>query len=257
MPTELLIEASRLLMRAEYGIALTGAGSSTHSGIPDFRSPESGLWHQVNPFEVASLQGFRYRPEAFYRWIKPLARKMLETEPNPAHYALAELEQHGFIKSVITQNIDMLHTRAGSKTVYEVHGHIREATCISCFKVYPGEPILRALLDSHLDDIPRCEDCGGVLKPNVVLFGEQLPAQILMKAERDTRRADLMLVAGSSLEVYPIADLPRRVKEKGGKLILVNLASTDYDRIADIVIHGDVAEVLPQIVKLVQGERND
>lgn len=255
MSRELILEASRLLKISRYAIALTGAGISTPSGIPDFRSPTSGLWEKVDPFEVASLQGFRYHPEAFYDWIRPLAEKIFSTVPNPAHHALAKLEAMGILKSVITQNIDLLHTKAGSKTVYEVHGHIREATCISCFKVYPAEVVLNDFLQNKTSAIPRCPACNGVLKPNVVLFGEQLPAQVLIKAEKDARQADVVLVAGSSLEVYPVADLPRIVKQNGGKLILVNLGKTSYDRQADIVIQGDVAEVLPSIVlELEEGE---
>ncbi len=255
MSEQLLIEASRLLRQAQFVVALTGAGISTPSGIPDFRSPASGLWNRVNPFEVASLQSFRYRPEAFYEWIRPLAKTILTSNPNPAHIALARLEDLGILKSIITQNIDLLHTKAGSKIVYEVHGHIREATCISCFRVFPAEQILEQFLESKTNSVPRCAECNGVLKPNVVLYGEQLPAQIFTEAERDVRRADLMLIVGSSLEIYPTADLPRRILHKNGKLILINLGETEYDHKADIVIRGDVAEVLPRIVNLLEGER--
>lgn len=257
MSEELLIAASKLLQQAQFTVALTGAGISTPSGIPDFRSPASGLWNHVNPFEVASLQSFRYRPEAFYEWIRPLASKILATKPNPAHFALARLEHIGLLKSVITQNIDMLHSKAGSQTVYEVHGHVRETTCIMCFRVYAAEPILKDFLTSDSQEVPRCPECNGVLKPNVVLYGEQLPAQVFLAAERDVRRADLMLVAGSSLEIYPTADLPRRILQQGGKLILINLGETDYDHKADVIIRGDVAQVLPRIVSLLEGEKND
>ncbi len=253
MVQELIQEASNLLRQAQYAVALTGAGISTPSGIPDFRSPGSGLWNQVNPFEVASLQGFRYRPKAFYDWIRPLAQKIVTAQPNPAHYALAELESKGILKSVITQNIDMLHSRAGSQTVYEVHGHVREATCITCFKIFPAESIFRTLLEDENAPVPQCSDCNGVLKPNTILFGEQLPIQVLQKAERDARQADVMLVAGSSLEVVPVANLPRYVLHKGGKLILVNLGKTHYDHLADVVIHHEVAEVLPRLVKALEG----
>lgn len=254
MSQELISVASQLLRQSRYAIALTGAGISTPSGLPDFRSPSSGMWSHVNPLEVASLQGFRYHPDAFYKWIRPLAAKILTIQPNPAHYALARLESLGILKAVVTQNIDLLHSRAGSQKVYEVHGHVREATCIHCFKVYSAEPILQACLTEGEIEVPRCPSCQGILKPNVVLFGEQLPAQILLGAEREARQADLILVAGSSLEVYPVADLPRLVRQKGGKLILVNLGDTEYDRVADVVIHGDVAEVLPAIVRPLEGE---
>jgi NAD-dependent deacetylase len=243
-----IAQVSELLRQATYAIALTGAGISRPSGIPDFRSADSGLWNHCNPYEVGSIHGFRYKPEAFYEWIRPLATLILNAEPNAAHVALARLESLGYLKGVITQNIDLLHARAGSKAIYEVHGHIREVTCIACFSVYSAEPLLHEFLNDSRHSVPRCAKCGGVLKPNVILFGEQLPAQVLLRAEQETRRADLMLVAGSSLEVFPVADFPRRVKEKGGKLVLINLVPTEYDSMADIVIHDDVARVLPLIL---------
>lgn len=250
-----LIEAaSRLLRESTYAVALTGAGISTPSGIPDFRSDASGLWSHANPLEVATLFGFRYQPRAFFEWIRPLTQRIVESVPNPAHIALARLEALGILRSVITQNIDLLHSRAGSSTVYEVHGHIREMTCISCFRIYDAEPILKVFLENDSWDIPHCHVCDGLLKPNVVLFGEQLPARILLKAEQDSRQADVMLVAGSSLVVQPVADLPRLVQRHGGKLILVNLQETSYDRTADLVIHGDVADVLPRIVSQLESE---
>lgn len=250
----LIDTASRLLREAKYAVALTGAGISTPSGIPDFRSDTSGLWSHANPLEVATLFGFRYHPQAFFEWIRPLALKIVQSSPNPAHYALARLETLGILKSIITQNIDLLHTRAGSTTVYEVHGHIREMTCISCFRVYEAEPILKDFLETDSWKVPQCGVCEGVLKPNVVLFGEQLPARVLLKAEQDSRQADVMLVAGSSLVVQPVANLPHLVQRHGGKLILVNLQETSYDRTADVVIYGDVADVLPRIVSQVESE---
>lgn len=254
MSRDLIKKAADLLYQANYSIGLTGAGISTPSGIPDFRSADSGLWSKVNPFEVASIQGFRFHPEAFYNWIRPLAHKIMETEPNSAHHAMAQMERLGFLQSIITQNIDMLHTRAGSQTVYEVHGHIREMTCISCFKIYEAKPIMEAFLKNEEAEVPHCPACNGVLKPNVILFGEQLPAQVLMKAQREIRQADLMLVAGSSLEVFPVADFPRVIKQHGGKLIIINWQKTSYDDMADVVIHSDVADVLPAVVNLLEGK---
>lgn len=245
MSTETLNAALQLLRQAQYVVALTGAGVSTRSGIPDFRSPDNGLWNRANPAEVASIYGFRHNPEGFYEWIRPLADTILNAQPNPAHQALARLEAIGLLKSVITQNIDMLHTRAGSKTVYEVHGHLREATCIHCFTVYPAEPYILEFLNSNT--IPSCPKCGHALKPNVILFGEQLPAQALIAARTEARRCDVMLVAGSSLEVYPAAELPILARRAGASLIFVNLTDTAVDALAQVVIHEDVAEVLPQL----------
>jgi NAD-dependent deacetylase len=174
-------QAAALLKRSQYTVAFTGAGISTASGIPDFRSKESGLWNNVDPFTVASIYGFRQNPEAFYKWIHPLTRMTLDAKPNQAHAALAKLESQGILKAVITQNIDMLHMRAGSKTVYELHGHLREATCVKCFGVYPAEPMIAQFLEDCR--VPLCPGCGGIMKPNIILFGEQLPVRPLMNAK--------------------------------------------------------------------------
>jgi NAD-dependent deacetylase len=252
MNTDSLKAAIHGLRQARYAVALTGAGISTPSGIPDFRSPQSGLWERDNPAEVASIYGFRHNPRHFYEWIRPLAQKILDAQPNPAHIALARMEAAGKLKSVITQNIDMLHTRAGSQRVYELHGHLREATCIHCFRVYPAMPLIIAFLESNT--LPTCEDCGHILKPNAILYGEQLPAQALVPAQRDARVCDVMLVAGSSLEVYPAAELPAIARRSGATLILINLGETPIDSMAEIIIHNDVANVLPQIASALESE---
>lgn len=252
MFTESLQTAISLLHRAEYVVALTGAGISTHSGIPDFRSPHSGLWETYDPAEVASLYGFRHHPEHFYDWIRPLAHTILDATPNPAHYALVQMESLGKLKSITTQNIDMLHARAGSQNVYEVHGHLREVTCIHCFESFPAQPYMLTFLQTGT--LPRCPICDRVLKPNVILFGEQLPAHALHSAQREARRCDLMLVAGSSLEVYPAADLPLIARQAGASLILVNFSETPVDALAQVVIHGDVVDVLPQLVAALENQ---
>jgi len=252
MPVDASLAAAvALLRRSRCTVALTGAGLSTHSGIPDFRSPQSGLWALHDPAEVASIYGFRHNPERFYRWIRPLARTILDARPNPAHLALARMEQRGQLHSIITQNIDLLHSRAGSRTVREVHGHLRTATCIHCFSEYPAQALFAAYLDTGA--LPLCPACGHALKPNVILFGEQLPAQALSAARRDARQCDVMLVAGSSLEVYPAADLPALAHQRGATLIFVNLTATELDSLADVVIRGDVAEVLPRLADALEG----
>jgi NAD-dependent deacetylase len=246
--TEAAIQrAATILREARHAVALTGAGSSTPSGIPDFRSPGMGLWEHADPMEVASITVFRQHPEVFYNWIRPLAATLLKAEPNAGHHALAEMEQDGRLKAIITQNIDGLHQRAGSCEVLEVHGHLREATCISCYQTLPTEGLLDDFLAS--EGVARCPACGGVMKPNVVLFGEQLPVAVLNAAMVHARRADLMLVAGSSLEVMPVSRLPLVVHEQGGRLIVVNLSPTYVDDIAEVVIHADVAEALPRIAQ--------
>lgn len=242
--------AAQLFKEAQYATAFTGAGISTASGIPDFRSPHSGMWNDVDPMAVASIYGFRNNPEAFYNWVRPITQLTIGAEPNPAHYVLAELETRNHLKAVVTQNIDMLHTRAGSKTVYELHGHMREATCINCFYVYPGAPILNQFLEDGL--VPRCKKCNGVLKPNVILFGEQLPVRELQAAQNAARKSDVMIVVGSSLEVYPASDIPMIAKRSGSKLIIVNLEPTHADSMADVVIHANAADVLPEILRCME-----
>lgn len=241
---KLIAEAQELLRKSRHTVALTGAGISTPSGIPDFRSPESGLWEQADPLHVASIYAFRQRPQDFYDWIHPLTKKTLAARPNAAHVALAQLEQYGPVKAVITQNIDMLHTRAGSETVLEVHGHMRELTCLRCYEIIPSEAVLEEFIESG--ETPRCA-CGGVLKPNVILFGEQLPVRTMNQSKKQAQLCDLMLIAGSSLEVAPAGDLPVMAYETGARLIIVNYDETHADRLADVVIHADVVDVLPRL----------
>jgi len=239
-------EAARLIQRARYAVALTGAGMSTRSGIPDFRSPGTGLWEKVDPMEVASIFAFRRHPEAFYGWLRPLARLVHDAAPNPGHVAMAELGAVGFLKAIVTQNIDNLHQQAGSEVVVEVHGHLREATCIECYHVEATDSLLQDFLASG--QLPRCSRCGGIMKPNAVLFGEQLPMGVLNQARAHADAADLMLIAGSSLEVFPVCRLPSRVCRRAGRLIVINLTPTPFDDAAEVVIHADVADVLPLIV---------
>jgi NAD-dependent deacetylase len=240
----LIEQAQQMVREARHVVALTGAGISTPSGIPDFRSPNSGMWSQVDPFEVASIYGFRRRPQDFYDWIHPLAKLTMEARPNPAHEALAQLEAHGPLQCVITQNIDMLHRKAGSQVVHELHGHLREMTCLRCYQVSPAAEILEAFIANG--EVPHCS-CGGVLKPNVILFGEQLPVTVLNEARRQAKMCDLMVVAGSSLEVAPAGDLPLLAKECGARVMIVNYDRTFADEAADLVIHADVVEVLPRL----------
>ncbi len=241
--------AAELICGSRHVVAFTGAGHSTASGIPDFRSPDSGLWEKHNPMLVASVWAFRLNPKTFYDWIRPLADLMLSARPNPAHEALADLEDMGCLKTIITQNIDNLHQRAGSRRVLELHGHLREATCIRCYKVEPIDPVFHNLVREGR--VPQCS-CGGVLKPNVILFGEQLPVRVLNEAMAEARRCDLMLVAGSSLEVTPAADIPFLAVESGAKAIIVNREPTAFDAYAHLVIDGDVVQVLPRVLKAVQ-----
>lgn len=234
-----------LFSESTVAIALTGAGVSTPSGIPDFRSPGSGLWNRVNPMDVASIIAFRQNPDKFYNWVRPLAQKVINAKPNPAHFALAQLEKAGKLDTVITQNIDGLHQMAGSKNVLEVHGHIRQFTCVRCYTAHQADTMLDEFLAEGTP--PTCQ-CGGILKPNVILFGEQLPVQTMLDATNLANKADLILIAGSSLEVAPISDLPHDAHQRGAKIIIVNDQDTYLDAKADMVIRGDVARILPLIV---------
>jgi len=245
----LINKAATLVQQAHTIVALTGAGISTPSGIPDFRSPNSGLWAQADPMEVASIYGFKHDPRPFYRWLHPLAQTVHDAQPNAAHIALAHMEQAGSLACIITQNIDLLHQKAGSHTVYEVHGHMREFTCMKCHRVVNADQILPHFLETG--DVPLCAVCGGVLKPNVVFFGEMLPQQVLHRAQMETAVCDLMLVAGSSLEVSPVNELPWQAKRQGARLIIVNLTPTYLDDLADVVIHADVIDILPQLAAAV------
>lgn len=238
---------ARLLLSARTAVALTGAGISTPSGIPDFRSPKCGLWKDIDPLAVASIHGFRQNPEAFYNWIYPLANLTVHARPNPAHFAIASLEAQKKLHGVITQNIDMLHSRAGSTVVHELHGQLRDATCIHCFTVFPAEPIIQQFLKDR--KVPHCPHCGNIIKPNVILFGEQLPIRPLMAAQSLTRKADLVLIVGTSLEVAPASDLPMLAMRNGAKIVIINLEATHLDEAATVVIHADAATVLPTIVQ--------
>lgn len=239
--------AAELLRAAKRAVVLTGAGLSTPSGIPDFRSEGTGLWARDEPLEVASLSTFRTAPERFYNWFRPLALQIYEAQPNPAHLALAKLEQAGRIRTVITQNIDVLHQKAGSSCVIEMHGSLSTLTCSQCFQQVGSEPYIMHFAQTGF--LPRCLHCGAVLKPDVILFGEQLPHRPWLEAQRESRQCDLMLVAGSSLEVLPVAGLPMQALDRGAHLIIINNSPTYINVRADLVLLEDVARTLPAIAE--------
>jgi NAD-dependent deacetylase len=242
-----------MLRNSERAVALTGAGISTPSGIPDFRSARSGIWNQVDAMEVASLASFRYDPGKFYSWFHPLAERIWNAQPNAAHTALARLELAGLVQGVVTQNVDGLHQRAGSKNVQELHGHLREAVCTECFERHTAEPLFEVFVKTG--SAPRCDFCGGHLKPEVVLFGEQLPHEALLAANSLFDDADMVVVGGSSLVITPAADLPYRAVEHGARLVIINREPTYLDSLADVVLTGDVAELFPMVVDEVRLEQ--
>lgn len=242
---ELIEYAAELLKKARRAVVLTGAGLSTPSGIPDFRSEGTGLWSRDEPLEVASLITFRTNPTQFFRWFHPLASQIFNAKPNPAHAAIAELELKGRIQTVITQNIDMLHQKAGSRNVIEMHGTLGTLSCTQCYRQQGHEAYLPAFIESGT--IPHCPHCGAILKPDVILFGEQLPQKAWFEAQRAARGCDLMLVVGSSLEVLPVAGLPMQAIDRGAHLIIINNSDTYLNVRADVVLREDVATILPAI----------
>ena len=240
-------QAAELIRSAQRGAALTGAGFSTPSGIPDFRSTSGGLWQRYDPFEVASLSAFRRNPERVFAWLRPLANDILSAAPNPAHDALAQLAEAGHFSTVITQNIDGLHQKGGFENVVEIHGSLDTCTCTHCFRIYPSEDFIAPYVEDGI--IPTCPECGHILKPDVILFDEQLPHEEWRRAEQAMETCDLLLVAGSSLVVMPVAGLPQRALNRSVPVIVVNKSSTYLDVRADVVIPGDVAEILPRIAQ--------
>ncbi len=239
-----IARAANILRGARRAVALTGAGFSRPSGIPDFRSP-GGLWSLDDPLEVASLWAFQADPQRFYDWFRPLLECLLMAQPNPAHLALAELERGGVLQAVITQNIDGLHQRAGSREVYELHGHLRSATCLKCGRQVPAAPLIERVRHGA---VPSCA-CGGALKPDVVLFDELLPRGVLWLAQRAIETCDALIIAGTSLEVEPACSMPLTALQHGAPLVIINQSATYLDARADVVLHEDAAVALPGVVE--------
>jgi NAD-dependent deacetylase len=228
---------AELLRASSCTVALTGAGISVPSGIPDFRTPGEGIWEKVDPMEVAHIDAFRRDPSRFWGFYRQRLRALADVQPNGAHQALAELERRGLLEAVITQNIDTLHHRAGSERVIEVHGSIRTSSCQGCGAEFPLERV-ESLFGE--DGAAVCAECGGHVKPDVVLFGELLPADAIAEAEALATRAELMLCVGSSLEVYPVAGLPSVTMRNGGRIAVITKGPTPFDTDAAVRMDGDV-----------------
>ncbi len=238
--------ARRLISEAERISALTGAGISVDSGIPDFRS-EGGLWKRFDPHEFATLDSFMRDPRKFWTMGRELAETIIKAEPNAAHIALSKLETQSKLKGIITLNIDNLHQLAGNKKVIELHGNYLRAYCIECKMEYVGKRVHERVAQGEIP--PKCDKCGGVLKSEAILFGEPLPEEPMERAILLCRDTDLMIVIGTSLTVYPAAFLPQIAKNSGAKVILLNLDGVNKDNVADIVLRGRASEILPQIIK--------
>lgn len=222
------------LLGSKYTVALTGAGMSTESGVPDFRSP-SGWWRNVDPRTVATVTALEENYPLFHAFYTARIQALEGLKPNDGHTILAQWEQHGLIHSIATQNVDGFHQMAGSQNVYELHGSIRTCRCGTCGKAAKIDEFLAA---------SDCQDCGGPLRPNVVLFGESLPETAWNQAVADIEKADLVIVIGTSLSVYPANQLPSMAK---GKIAVINLEPTEMDGAFDLIIHGEAAKVLRRV----------
>jgi len=226
--------------------ARTGAGISVPSGIPDFRTPGTGLWENVDPMEVAHIDAWRRDPERFWRFYGHRFHVLEDKEPNAAHAALVDLERRGRLDAVVTQNIDRLHRKAGTTDLVEVHGSIETSSCLADGRRYPLAEVRRRL-DADPAGIPRC-DCGRPLKPDVVLFGEWLPEAAIDRAFALAADADVLLCVGSSLEVHPVAQLPGVTHAAGGAVAVVTQGPTPWDDRAEVRLGGDVVEELHALV---------
>jgi NAD-dependent deacetylase len=239
-------QLAELIRSSTHTVALTGAGISVPSGIPDFRSPGTGIWEDVDPFEVASIQAFHRDTRRFWEFYRPRFEMLGDKRPNPAHDALAELEEGELLGTVITQNIDRLHRAAGTRDLIEIHGSIGTSSCTACGASWPLEEV-ESLFDPE-DGIATCSGCFGKVKPDVVLFGEMLPVAAIERARALAAAADLMLCVGSSLEVFPAAGLPELTLANGGRISVITQGPTPYDGEAAVKLEGDVAEELPAVL---------
>jgi len=221
---------------------LTGAGISTDSGVPDFRSPGTGMWEKIDPIATSSVDTLYNNPRLFYEEGFKRFAKISSAVPNQGHYMLSRLEELGYLKVLITQNVDGLHVKAGSKNVWEVHGHLRTGYCLGCKKKYPFEQLVHQVELKRIP--PICHNCHSMLRPDVVLFGDPMPSFFLELHQKVQRECDFMVVIGSSLVVYPIADLPRLA----GKMAIINKQPTDYDQLSEVVIREDISKTLTDLV---------
>jgi NAD-dependent deacetylase len=238
-------ELARLIRESGSTVVLTGAGVSVPSGIPDFRSPGTGIWENVDPFEVATIDAFHRDTKRFWDFYRPRFETLSDKRPNPAHDTIAQLERRGLVEAVVTQNIDRLHHRAGSERVIEVHGSIASSSCTTCGASWRLEEVEALFGD---DGVAECSGCMGKVKPDVVLFGELLPEAAMNEARELAASAELMICVGSSLEVYPVAGLPELTIRSGGKLAVITQGPTPYDGDADVRLNGDVVEELTALL---------
>jgi len=243
-----------LVVNSKYTAALTGAGISTESGIPDYRSPGTGLWENTD-MSVVSLNGFLRDPAKYYSYALKLHPMRSAAKPNPAHHFLGLLEQLGFLKGVVTQNVDGLHQDAGSENVHELHGSLRQAVCLGCNLLFPMEGVMQRVVGG--ENIPLCEQCGGVLKPNAIFFGEALPQIPWKESVKLCEKADLLVVIGSSLQVSPANLLPDIALRNGANLVICNIQPTPFDSDARLMVDEKVGEFATFATKMLDKEIGD
>ena len=244
--TELRDQLLELIENSNYITALTGAGISTESGIPDYRTPGKGMWEKVD-MNVVSMSGFLEDPSRYYNYSLDLYEIRSKAEPNPAHYMLAKLEEIGKLKGIVTQNVDSLHTRAGSVNVHELHGSLRQVVCLECSSLSDMDSAMSRVMGG--ENPPLCEQCGGVLKPNTVFFGEALPRIPWEESVELIKKTDLLLTIGSSLQVSPANVLPDFAIKNGAQIVIMNQMPTPYDSDAKIVIRDKIGEFSEEFVK--------
>lgn len=247
---ENILQAAEIIGNSKLTLALTGAGISTPSGIPDFRSPGTGVWENIDPMQYATIWAFLSNTHKVYEFYAARFFPIFNAQPNAAHYALTQLQNKNLLSAIITQNIDGLHQKSGSKNVIEMHGTIREGICLKCSKIFAMSEVADSFMQFKDDKNykPTCE-CSGLIKPNVVLFGEQLPNEELHKCDELINKCECFIVVGSSLLVQPVCFFPEMAVGKGAKLIIVNMQPTPLDNLAEIIINDKLEIVLPEIVK--------
>ncbi|MFW9865741.1 MAG: NAD-dependent deacetylase [Candidatus Thorarchaeota archaeon] len=242
---------ANLILKSNNIVVLTGAGMSTESGIADFRSPGTGLWEKVDPYEYASIDSYIAHPTKNLEFMLETGRAIFSARPNKGHKALTRLQKLGKLEGILTQNIDRLHHKAKTKNIVEFHGNVMEAKCLQCSRIFPITNMVNQVLQGKT---PSCETCNGMLKPNAIFFGEPLESSVLAAADQMLKDCDLMIVLGSSLVVYPVAWYPQKALSLGARFAIINIQETDMDTSAAVVIHEKIGDVFPKIVSIVEDE---
>ena len=246
---EQIKKLAKLILDSRNIVALTGAGMSTESGIADFRSPGTGLWEKVDPYEYASIDSYIAHPTKNLEFMLETGKAIFSARPNKGHKALTKLQKVGKLKGVLTQNIDRLHHKAKTKNIVEFHGNVMEAKCLQCGEVFPITNMVNQVLQGRS---PSCNVCKGMLKPNAIFFGEPLESQVLQAADEIIAGCNLLIVLGSSLVVYPVAFYPQKALSLGAKIAIINIQETDMDSLAEVVIHEKIGDIFPKIVSIVE-----